>query len=110
MTKPLNRTFELLAETRNPAAVDLMVSALDAPARSDRTAVDSTIIDLVNRLYEHLKYGKEVDDTALYLRDADRIRHQMLAALEAAAYRYPFHRCRQVIDFFKIPAAPENMH
>ncbi len=198
MSKPLKKTFELLAETRNPAAVDLLVAALDVgdervqslaveslmrrlpprgimelirrvPSlasaarervekkgtdlgrglrdcllshdrvlkanalelvgrcevfaevatliglldetdRSDRPVVEAAIIDLVNRLYEHLKYGKEVDDTALYLRDADRIRHQMLAVLEAAAYRYPSHRCRQVIEGLLILSDPENMH
>jgi HEAT repeat protein len=198
MSKPLRKTFELLAETRNPSAVDLLVSALDipeervqalaieallqrrttpgivalirrlpslsnrtralvekagidlgrglrecllshdaalrssalmlvrrceafseaatliglleAPERSDRAEIEAAIIDLVNRLYEHLKYGKESDDTALYLRDADRIRHQMLAALEMAACNYPMHRSRQVVEALLVLSDPENMH
>jgi HEAT repeat protein len=198
MSKPLKKTFELLAETRNPVAIDLLVSALDvseegvqtlaveallqrrpapgvvelirrlpslssraraliekagldlgrglrdcllsadpalrsnalalvrrceafseaetliglldAPERTNRHEIEAALIDLVNRLYEHLKYGKESEDTALYLRDSDRIRHQMLAVLEAAAGNYPVHRSRQVVEALLILSDPENMH
>src|SRR5258708_11331764 len=42
MSKPLNKTFELLSETRNPAAVDLMVAALDVgDERVQSLAVES---------------------------------------------------------------------
>jgi hypothetical protein len=105
-----SNAFELVVRCEVFGEIPTLISLLDAPGRSDRPAIEAAIIDLVNRLHEHLRYGKDVDDTALYLRDADRIRHHLLAAFEAAAYRYPVHRCRQVVEGLLILADPENMH
>src|SRR5262249_43793530 len=61
-------------------------------------------------LNEQLRFGKDGEEGGAFLREGDRVRHQILAMLEAAGYRYPTHRCRQVIEGLLILSDPENMH
>jgi hypothetical protein len=175
MSRPLNTTFDLLSQTRNPAAVDVLVSALDvadeavqtlavgallkrrptrgivevirripmlcgrardlienngpdlgrglrdclesdepalwanalelvrrldayaevptligllqAPDVPERGAIEDVIVELLNRLYERLKFAREADESDSLLREDERIRQHMLATLESAGYR-----------------------
>lgn len=77
--------------------------------------------ELVNRLYDHLHFGKGQSGAApspsaasstapshTFLRDAPRIRHQTLAFLESACQRYEAHRCPQVIQGLLVLADPES--
>lgn len=87
-----------------------LVRLLEEQAIRERQAVESTIFDLVNRLYEHTQIGGERDESTGFLRDAQRIRHQMLATLESACHRFHVHRCRRVVEGLLVLGDPENIY
>src|SRR4029077_12726634 len=62
------------------------------------------------RLFEHLQFGREHEDPGGFLRDAQRIRHQALAALEGTCHRFPIHRSRRVIEGLLILSDAENIY
>ena len=83
---------------------------LEDQAIRDREGIEGAIFDLVNRLHEHTQFGKEHDDSIAFLRDAQRIRHQMLATLEAACHRFHIHRSRKIIEALLVLSDPENIY
>ena len=87
-----------------------LIRLLEDQAIRDREAVESTIFDLVNRLHEHTQFGKDHDDSISFLRDAQRIRHQMLATLEAACHRFHIHRSHKIIEALLVLSDPENIY
>ncbi len=87
-----------------------LVALLQQPQVTERVAIEGVVFDLVNRMYERYRPGKDHEEPGPILRDGDRVRHQMLTTLETAAYHYPAHRCRQVVEGLLILGDPENMH
>lgn len=106
----LENSLELVRRLGVYGELPTLVGLLQMPNVPERAAIEATIFALVNRLFEQLQFGREGDETALYLRDADRVRHQMLATLTSAAYHYPTHRCREVLEGMLILSDPENIH
>jgi HEAT repeat protein len=87
-----------------------LIALLQQPQVTERAAIEGVIFDLVNRMYERHRSGTNHEVTGSILRDGDRVRHQMLTTLESAAYRYPAHRCRQVVEGVLILGDPEDIH
>lgn len=102
--------LELVRRCAVYSEVPTLIALLHMQHVPERAVVEEVLAELVNRLYEHLKLGKERDDSGSFLQDAERIRQQTLATLEVAAYRYPTHRCRQVIEGLLLLGDPDNLH
>lgn len=104
------RWFEDYAQL--PALLNLLEER-DNPLYDD---VSRVIRELVNRLYEHLHFGKEAEAEAAegsphnptFLRDATRIRHQAVASLESSCHRYEAHRSRDVVEGVLILGGAEH--
>src|SRR5579872_1775785 len=94
----LVNSLEVVRRLSVYAELPTLVGLLQMPNVPERSAIEAAISALVDRLFEQLQFGKEGDEAALYLRDADRVRHQMLATLASAAYHYPAHRSREVLE------------
>jgi HEAT repeat protein len=92
------------------AEVPTLVALLLLPQITEQAAIEAAIFQLVNRLYDHFRQGRDGETAAPLLRDGDRLRHLILATLESAAYRYPSHRSRLVIEALLILGDPEDMH
>jgi HEAT repeat protein len=102
--------LELVRRLAIYSEVPTLIALLQHPHIPERAAVEGVIFELVNRLNEQLRFGKDGEEGRAFLREGDRVRHQILAMLEAASYRYPTHRCRLVIEGLLILSDPENMH
>src|SRR5579872_1804550 len=105
-----NNALDLICRFEDYSQLPTLVRLLEGENVRERGAVEHAVFKLANRLYEHLKFGKEGDEAGVFLRDAQRVRHQMLSTLESACHRYPVHRCRQVIEGLLILGDPDNMH
>ena len=90
--------LQLLCDLEYFSELPTLTRLLEEKALPDRDALESTIYDLVDRLYEHLQFGRKQEDSAEFLRDAQRMRHQIVATLEASCQRFEIHQSRQVIE------------
>lgn len=98
---------ELLEEF---ALVPVLVQLLEESTLPARAEIEHAIYELAAGLYEHLHFRIDRDEASSHLRDAQRIRHELLAALETASNHYPAHRCRQVVEGLLLLGDPDNMH
>jgi HEAT repeats len=97
----------LLCEIEEYRALPALLPLLDAPDEDLRNGAGRAIRDLAERLYWHLQFGIQprVGETVphdpssgKFLRDAQRVRHQMLGDLDAAVQRHPDRICREVVE------------
>jgi HEAT repeat protein len=82
-----------------------LLSLIDEPDLPDREAVVQAVVELVNRLYEHCTFGaaresrlRAAGELPTLLRDAQRIRTQILGMLDSTVPRYSVHGCKQIIE------------
>jgi hypothetical protein len=90
--------LQLVCDLEYFTELPTLTRLLEEKALCERDAVESTIYDLVDRLYKHLQFGKEKEESADFLRNAQRMRHQAVATLEASCERFEIHHSRQVIE------------
>src|SRR5579872_1410881 len=102
--------LELVRRLEEYSELPTLTRLLDEQSLRERDAVETTIFELVNRLYEHTQFGREHEETIGFLRDAQRIRHQMLATLESSCHRFHVHRCRRVIEVVLVLSDPDNTY
>lgn len=102
--------LELVRQLKEFSELPTLTRLLEEQAIRDRDAVEVTIFDLVNRLYEHTQFGAEHEESNGFLRDAQRIRHQMLATLESSCHRFHVHRCQRVVEGLLVLSDPENIY
>lgn len=102
--------LQLVCELEYFSELPTLTRLLEEQVVRERDAVECTIFDLVDRLYEHVKFGREQDESVEFLRDAQRTKHQTLATLEAACHRFEIHRSRQVIEALLILCDPDSVH
>lgn len=101
---------ELVERFEDYSAIPVLVQLLEDASLADRAELEHVIYELAAGLYEHLQFGLEQEDAGSYLRDAQRIRHELLAALEEACHRFSSHRCRQVVEGLLLLGDPDNLH
>ena len=102
--------LELVRQLEEFAELPTLARLLEEQAFREREAVEATIFDLVNRLYEHTQFGREHEESTGFLRDSQRIRHQMLATLESSCHRFHVHRCRRVVEGVLVLSDPDNIY
>ena len=102
--------LELVRQLEEYSELPTLTRLLEEQTIRDRDAIEATAFDLVNRLYEHMQFGTDRDESAGFLRDAHRIRHQMLATLESACHRFHVHRCRRVVEGLLVLSDPESIY
>ena len=102
--------LELVGNLEDFSELPTLTRLLEELAIRERESVEAAIFDLVNRLYEHMQFGSEHDESTGFLRDAQRIRHQMLATLESSCHRFHVHRCRRVVEGLLVLCDPENIY
>ncbi len=102
--------LELIERFEDYSAIPVLAQLLEDASLADRAELEHVIYELAAGLYEHLQFGLEKEDAGSYLRDAQRIRHELLGALEAACHRFAAHRCRQVVEGLLLLGDPDNMH
>jgi len=98
------RQFEVFSE------LPTLVRLLEEQAIREREAIEATLFALVNRLYEHMQFGTDHDEPSGFLRDSQRIRHQMLATLESSCHRFHVHRSRPVVEGLLVLSDPDNTY
>ena len=110
--------LELVRWFEDFSQVPTLLSLLENKEFHERDVVRQVIGELINRLYDHLQFGKnqpaaaETPPTAPaagFLRDATRIRHQVLASLESASHRYEAHDCPEVVLGLLVLGDPESL-
>ena len=102
--------LQLVRDLEYFSELPTLTRLLEEQAVRERDEVESTIFDLVDRLYEHLQFGREQEESVEFLRDGQRIRHQVLATLEASCHRFQIHRSRQVVEGLLILSDPDSVH
>ncbi len=102
--------LELVHELEAFSELPTLTRLLEEQSIRDREAVEETVFNLVNRLYEHMQFGHEREESTGFLRDAQRIRHQMLATLESSCHRFHIHRSRRVVEGLLVLSDPENIY
>ena len=102
--------LELVRQFEEYSELPTLARLLEEQAIREREAIEVALFDLVNRLYEHTQFGSERDESTGFLRDAQRIRHQMLATLESSCHRFHVHRCRRVVEGLLVLSDPENIY
>lgn len=105
-----SNAIDLVRRLKDYAEVPTLIGLLQMQILPQRAEVEEVVFELINDLYDQMKFSREGDELGAFLPESDRIRHQMLATLESAGYRYAVHRCRHVIEGLLILADPENMH
>jgi len=105
-----SNALELVRQLEEFSELPTLTRLLEEKMIRDREGVENAAFDLVNRLYEHMQFGTERDESCGFLRDAQRIRHQMLATLESSCHRFQVHRSRRVVEGLLVLSDPENIY
>jgi hypothetical protein len=105
-----SNALELVRQLEEYSELPTLTRLLEERTVRDREAVEHTVFALVNRLYEHMQFGSEREETTGFLRDAQRIRHQMLATLESSCHRFHIHRSRPVVEGLLVLSDPESIY
>lgn len=110
------RLTEVLEEY---ALIPTLLGLIERENDAVQQHVPAVLTLLVNRLHEHLQFGREAaahpagrganQHGPTFLRDAQRIRHQTLASLEASALRFHLHGCLIVVEALFILGDSENI-
>lgn len=96
--------FAMVRWLEDYAQFPALLQHIDDPQYLDREQAIHAMLDLVSRLHDHLKFGtvgttpKAGTRQALFLRNAESIRHQLLVSLETACGRFDKHRCPAVVE------------
>lgn len=131
-----NNTLETIRAFEDFSQIGTLLSLLEIQDYGSRDRLLVVLRDLIDRLYEYLKFGRETKSAATgeagsqgksasgnangaeagapdshprkMLRDAERIRLHTLTVLEQACLNYNRHQAREVVDGLLILADPEN--
>jgi len=102
--------LELVRRCAVYSEVPTLIALLQLPHLPEQSLIEEVLAELINRLYEQLHPGWDGGEPGAVLRDADRVRQQVLQALEAASHHYSTHRSRHVIEGLLLLGDPENAH
>jgi HEAT repeat protein len=104
--------LQMLPTMEDFGQISALLNLLESGTLSNlRPTVEQAIGGLIDRLYEHLRFGKEPmpqGSAPRFLRDAPRIRHQVLDALNNSAQRYEIHQSPRVVECLIALCRPDD--